>query len=203
MFVPGYAMGPLRIEDFSNFIILDKTPEKSNPTHKTGNDFNHGKDIYFVCDVPHLIKTTRNNLENAHGHLNSKNLMKNKKSINWTHIVGTFEEDSSRSLGKLPRIKTEHIRLSPQLRMRVRLALSSSMGHAILSRGIPEMTETANFCLIFDKWFDCLNARYLVEGVRKRNENLMPYKDSQDVRLQWLETSFWAGCKSGSKRWEL
>lgn len=31
--------------------------------------------LYFICDVPHLIKTTRNNLENSHGHSNTKNLL--------------------------------------------------------------------------------------------------------------------------------
>ena len=30
--------------------------------------------IYFISDVPHLIKTTRNNLENSHGNTNTRNL---------------------------------------------------------------------------------------------------------------------------------
>ena len=30
--------------------------------------------IFFMSDVPHLMKTTRNNLENSHGNLNSRNL---------------------------------------------------------------------------------------------------------------------------------
>ena len=31
--------------------------------------------LYFFCDVPHLVKTVRNNIENSHGHLNTRNLM--------------------------------------------------------------------------------------------------------------------------------
>ena len=31
--------------------------------------------IFFICDVPHLIKTVRNNWENSHGNRNSRNLM--------------------------------------------------------------------------------------------------------------------------------
>ena len=31
--------------------------------------------IYFICDVPHLIKTIRNNIENSHGHNNTRNLV--------------------------------------------------------------------------------------------------------------------------------
>ena len=39
------------------------------------SDFDEERKIYFICDVPHLIKTTRNNLENSHGHNNTRNLM--------------------------------------------------------------------------------------------------------------------------------
>ena len=38
------------------------------------NRFAPERKIYFISDVPHLIKTTRNNLENSHGHMNTKNL---------------------------------------------------------------------------------------------------------------------------------
>ena len=31
--------------------------------------------IFFICDVPHLIKTVRNNWENSHGNRNSRNLI--------------------------------------------------------------------------------------------------------------------------------
>lgn len=31
--------------------------------------------IYFQCDVPHLLKIARNNLENSNGHNNTRNLM--------------------------------------------------------------------------------------------------------------------------------
>jgi hypothetical protein len=33
-----------------------------------------GEKLYFICDVPHLIKTTRNNWENSEWNSNSKNL---------------------------------------------------------------------------------------------------------------------------------
>ena len=106
-------------------------------TYYTENKFAPGRRIYFICDVPHLLKTARNNLENSHGNQNSKSLMKNGKSISWAHIVSTVEEDMTRSLVRLPKVREEHIRLSPQLRMRVGLAaqvLSDRMGKAILAR---------------------------------------------------------------------
>ena len=40
----------------------------------TWNIFDMPRKIYFISDVPHLLKTTRNNLENSHGNHNSRNL---------------------------------------------------------------------------------------------------------------------------------
>ena len=97
------------------------------------------------------------------------------------------------NLNKLVRITDDHVKLSPQLRMRVRLAaqvLSTSMSLAISARNDPEMTETANFCLKFDKWFDCLNGRYLKSEVIKRKPDLAAYKSVDDVRFSWLRTEF-------------
>ena len=31
--------------------------------------------LFFISDVPHLLKTTRNCVENSHGHNNTRNLM--------------------------------------------------------------------------------------------------------------------------------
>ena len=160
-------------------------------TYYTENRYQAGERIFFICNVPHLLKTTRNNLENSHGHLNTKNLMKNAKSISWAHIVSTVEEDMSQQLNRLPRIKEEHIHLSPQLRMRVKLAaqvLSSTMANAMRMRSKPELSESAVFCETFDKWFDCLNGRCL----KASKPDLRPYyaNNVNDPRYQWLEKEF-------------
>ena len=41
------------------------------------NSWSPDRRLYFICDVPHLIKTTRNNLENSHGNRNTRNLKVN------------------------------------------------------------------------------------------------------------------------------
>lgn len=44
-------------------------------TYKTPNPYSSdGRDIYFIPDVPHLIKTTRNCWSNSFGHSNSRTL---------------------------------------------------------------------------------------------------------------------------------
>lgn len=40
----------------------------------TTNQYAPDRKIYFISDTPHLLKTTRNNVENSHGHRNSRNL---------------------------------------------------------------------------------------------------------------------------------
>ena len=90
-------------------------------TYSIVNRYDHDRVIYFICNAPHLIKTVRNHLVNSHGNQNSKSLMKEGISISWSHITSTVEEDLSRGLVHLPKLK-EHIRLSPQLRMHVGLA---------------------------------------------------------------------------------
>ena len=48
---------------------------KDGAVYWTYNPWVPLRKIYFICDVPHLIKTTRNNIENSHGNLNTRNLM--------------------------------------------------------------------------------------------------------------------------------
>ena len=136
--------------------------------------------------MPHLLKTARNNLENSHGHNNTKSLVCEGRPIQWPHIVSTVRQDKDRQLNRLPKIREEHIHLSPQLRMRVRLAsqvLSSSMAHALLSRNDPNFHGTAYFCKIMDKWFDCLNGRYVNQDVRTRKPELAAYRNKADWRF--------------------
>lgn len=162
-------------------------------TYCTMNRYGRPRYIYYICDVPHLLKTVRNNLENSHGNHNSKNLVKSGRTISWSHIVSTVDADKRMQLSRLFKIKEEHVHLSPQLRMRVKLAaqvLSSSMSNAIIARNLPSLKGTAEFCDYFDKWFDCLNGRYLNEGTNKRKPNLEPYSNLDDPRFVWLENDF-------------
>ena len=43
--------------------------------------------------------------------------------------------------------------------------------------------ETAKFCLMFDKFFDCLNTRRIGEGKELRKPDLDPYWTVNDTRF--------------------
>lgn len=55
-------------------------------THKTTNPFCEDRDIYFICDVPHLIKTTRNCWSNSFAHKMSRALWVSLQSHNYIII---------------------------------------------------------------------------------------------------------------------
>ena len=49
--------------------------EKSTTlVYKTPNPYALNRDIFFFCDPPHLLKTTRNNFANSYAHTNSRTL---------------------------------------------------------------------------------------------------------------------------------
>lgn len=46
------------------------------------------------------------------------------------------------------------------------------------------IAETAKFCNMFDRFFDCLNSRNLSEGKKKRKPDLDPYRSINDSRFK-------------------
>ena len=46
----------------------------TTPAYKTPNPYAKNRDIYFFCDPPHLLKTTRNNFANSYSHTKTRTL---------------------------------------------------------------------------------------------------------------------------------
>ena len=65
-----------------------------------------------------------------------------------------------------------------------------------MSKALPlvvgsEATETAKFVGIFDKFFDLLNVRNFVSGVRYRKPFLHPYHSASDERVKVFQIFLW------------
>ena len=56
----------------------------------------------------------------------------------------------------------------------------------MLESASDEYRETAKFCHMFDKFFDCLNTRNASEGKKKRKQDLEPYRRADDRRFEVL-----------------
>ena len=153
----------------------------------------HSKDhrfIYFFADVPHLIKTARNCLSNSGSGRATRYMWNSGFFLLWSHISQIYDEQLESGLKFIPKLTCDHINLTPYSVMKVKLAtqvLSDTVGNVLAQFGPPEATGTANFCLMMDKFFDCLNVRNTVEHQFKRKPFLKPYDSVNDSRFTWLD----------------
>ena len=101
----------------------DMNPD-ANVTYRTVNLFRSEKCfIYFISDVPHLMKTTRNCLYNSGKDRYTRYMWENGMFILWNHISDIFYEDGECGLHILPKLLNEHIKLTPYSKRNVRLLL--------------------------------------------------------------------------------
>ncbi len=161
--------------------------------NRTINLFAPTRYIYFFSDAPHLLKTSRNCLFNSGTGKHSR-LMWNGDYMMWKHISALYHADLEQGLHQLPKITPDHINLTSFSKMKVNLSaqvLSNTMALA-LQRFFPDgdAEQTARFCEMVNKFFDCLNVRSSTEHVRKRNDFLEPYSSSNDKRFDWLQNTF-------------
>ncbi|KAK7481901.1 hypothetical protein BaRGS_00026809 [Batillaria attramentaria] len=190
------------LETACNLKVIACTSDKATPNqrlydlhgdgrdvcYKTKNLFALDREIYFFSDVPHLIKTVRNNLSNSGGGKRTRHLWLNGKHLLWSHIIDIYDRDVA---GQLRRTKLthDHVYLTPASVMNVKLAaqvLSYSVGKIMQEYGGPDCQETARFILLMDRFFDCLNTRSLTEGTNRRKNDLLPYRHVDDARFDFL-----------------
>ena len=56
------------------FYKLCQEKSQSSVPYKTNNPFRDEEEIFFFCDAPHLLKTTRNCFSNSFAHSHSRTL---------------------------------------------------------------------------------------------------------------------------------
>ena len=157
----------------------------SDVCYRTVNLFAPHRFIYFLSDVPHLIKTTRNCLKSSGSGFCTRYLWNDGKYVQWQHITALYYEDIDNGLKLLPRLTYEHINLNAYSVMLVNLAAqvpSASVASVLKTFGPPEASATAKLCEMVDGFFDCLNVRSRTEHIRKRKPFLAPYTSPGDRR---------------------
>lgn len=125
-----------------------------------------GKKIYAFYDVPHIIKSIRNNLVKY-------NFRDNNGIISWQYIKDLYKLESKNALRNITKLSERHILITCWSKMSVKLAaqvFSRSVWDAMLTamrlkkkNGFPYLDKkalnTANFVKIINDIFDCLNSR--------------------------------------------
>ncbi|XP_070177740.1 uncharacterized protein [Littorina saxatilis] len=87
--------------------------------YKTLNFYAPTRYIYFFSDVPHLIKTIRNNL---FPHNAKRLLWNNGKELLWAHIRRVYDEHRHMELVRRHKLTNEHVDLTSHSLMNVKLA---------------------------------------------------------------------------------
>ncbi|XP_033111492.1 uncharacterized protein LOC117112515 [Anneissia japonica] len=182
------------------FSMLSDASKGREETYLCDHPIQEGETLAFFSDVPHLIKTTRNNWENSGWNKKSRNLKLKGKPVLWNHLHKLYEWDSgierqTPGLRMLPKLSHEHVHLTPASRMRVYLAaqvLSQSVANALEMQGNVETKSTQYFIEMFNKFFDCMNVSNTLEWKTKRRPNQKPYECKDDPRFEWLTDTFLA-----------
>ncbi|XP_046566200.1 uncharacterized protein LOC124274872 [Haliotis rubra] len=176
------------------FFSLHEDPQLNN-FYWTWNPYSlPRRKLYFISDVPHLIKTTRNCFSNSGSHKKTRDLWKDGRDISWIQILKLYEEHVENALFcKTYKLTRDHIDLSPYTAMKVNLAaqiFSSSVANALEELYGDPVKETVNLIRHINRFFDCLNSRSLQEGSRTRNSDKKEYRSIYDPRLDYLLNDF-------------
>ena len=140
--------------------------------------------IYFISDPPHLLKTASNCLNNSGSGKGTRFMWNGGLFLIWNHISDIFLEDQEYGLQLLPKITYEHVYLAPYSVMNVRLAaqvLSTTVSKVLSNYGPADVAGTAEFCLMFDRFFDIVNV------LKPFNA---PFSSIDDPWFSWLKNQF-------------
>lgn len=154
---------------------------QSKPTTKL-ND----KELFLIYDVPHLLKSVRNNLLN--GDIKLKN-----KTITFKDISDTYKIDIlSNKSRSMPKITSKHLQPNAWQKMSVKLAtqifsksVSAAINTCIQTGELKSKTakDTAEFIAQMNDTFDCLNSKNLYD----KNPNRRPLSETNSYIFEVLE----------------
>ena len=153
------------------------------------------RNLYFIADLPHLMKTIRNCFLSSTGIKYVKKngkiiwkrcLQKNGQMILWKTIVRLYYEEKDNTLRQGFKLNATNVFPNSYSRMNCRGAfqvLSQTTVNLLREKGWPNTEETINFIYRVNKFGDQLNGNYFFEGSRKANKNLDPYRSKEDDRF--------------------
>ena len=145
--------------------------------------------IFCLYDIPHLLKSTRNNLQKYDIQFDDDKLAK------WDHIYSFFETDQKLTLRYGHKLTKHHFELTSFSKMKVcyaaqvlsRTVAAGIYTHCSLGKMPGEAVHTAEFVERIDSLFDSLNSR---SSHAKRDLRKPVSEDSCHIPF-WTETLKW------------
>ncbi|KAL4085312.1 hypothetical protein QTP88_027171 [Uroleucon formosanum] len=145
-----------------------------------------GQKLFLIYDLPHLIKSLRNNL------LNGNYIIEKTKLVTLKDIRKTYEIDIKNKARAMCKITPTHLAPNPFQKMTCKLAIqllshsvSAAMRTCIITGELksPTAIDTANFIDIVNNIFDSGNSKHLYDP----NPNKRPMSDRNPQVLLNLE----------------
>lgn len=150
--------------------------------------FINGKKIYYIFDVPHLIKCVRNNLL-------VKDFKLDDKVISWKHVESLYSQQKEKRLKMIPRVTEKHLHPNNFQKMRVEYAAQifsysvyAALNILIFAKILPEDARaTADFIEQMNNLFDVLNSS-TVQSKYKYKKSFSFKKYQVDVLKDAIKT---------------
>ena len=172
------------------FQMCAEPSEKGKCGYKTVNIYSEDlRPLFFMSDVPHLIKTIRNCTCSK-----VRNLWKNGQDLSWKFLIELYESSKADTLRTACKLTRDHVYPNSFIKMRVCYAvqaMSSTSANALEEKNDPRMNEFIKFMRLVDSATDCLNGSRKMEANIKFKPNRAPYTDPDDPRLtEFLQDEF-------------
>ncbi|KAM7312928.1 uncharacterized protein ISCGN_009832 [Ixodes scapularis] len=144
------------------------------------------QNIYFVSDVPHIVKCIRNHLrKQTYG-------MAGDLRINFLHYVTLYETEKTRHVRVVPKLTEAHVAPDNLRKMSVRLATQlfsrgTSDGIRVYRQakvaGLEDSEGTETFTRLLNDVFDALNIKLPSRGIKRQ---------SKEIQASMLSYSSWS-----------
>lgn len=168
------------------------TPNENGVVFDTVNIAAPHRNLYFIADVAHLLKTIRNCMLNSRWDKvkSRRRMVKNGKKISWDFIIKLYNAKKYKSLRKAFKLNAMNVFPDSYGRMKVKYAaepLSRTVAQALTDEKWEDAAGTIEFIIKVNDWFDCLNGAHSSVGRKKKNTRLDPYTSENDSRFDLLK----------------
>ncbi|KAH8008928.1 hypothetical protein HPB51_007593 [Rhipicephalus microplus] len=154
------------------------------PKHRVDHPCVPDQQLYFLCDVPHIINCIRNHL------MRHKNGMIDEHKINFDHYQRLQEVDGKQQLRVVPKLTKEHVSPDNLRKMNVSLAVqlfsrSTAIGLKVYQRleepDLKDCHGTAQFTLMVNNLFDALNVKLPKFGITSSSKEVEVIQEFLDA----------------------
>ncbi|XP_070177865.1 uncharacterized protein [Littorina saxatilis] len=152
--------------------------------------------LYFISDVPHLMKTARNCFANSSGHRRTRTLWKNGFELKWQHIVDLYTNHvEGKIFSETHKLTRNHVNLTAFNQMKVKFAvqvLSKTVADSLEKNYGRDVSENVSFIKHMNRFFALFKCETF-EGKCTEKESMADLKaftDLNDERLYYLRNDF-------------